>query len=91
MPPKTVEERLTELENKVAQLLGEKTAILGNEEAAQLPAWLHQWVGAFKDDPDFDAAMERGAEYRRSQPDAADEWDAIVAERVRSEKDNASA
>jgi hypothetical protein len=50
--------------------------------------WLQQWVGAFKDDPDFDAAMERGAEYRRSQLTAADEWDAIEAERARSDKHN---
>ena len=91
MPPKTVEERLAELEGKVAQLLGEKTEIPEHTQSAQLPAWLQQWVGAFKDDPDFDAAMERGAEYRRLQPTAADEWDAVEAERARAEKTHASA
>jgi hypothetical protein len=61
---RTVEERLSELEAKVARLLG--------DEAKTAP-WWEQWVGAFKNNPDYDAAMERGAEYRRSQPTAADE------------------
>jgi hypothetical protein len=91
MPPKTVEERLTELELKVAQLLGEKPTEAESVEPEALPAWLRQLVGAFKDDPDFDAAMERGAEYRRSQPTAADEWDAIEAERTHEIKSDASA
>ena len=39
--------------------------------------WWDKWFGAFKDDPDFDAAMEAGAEYRRSQPNAADNPEAF--------------
>ena len=91
VPPKTVEERLAELERKVAHLLGEETEIPEHTESPQLPAWLQQWVGAFKDDPDFESAMKRGAEYRRLQPTAADEWDAVEAERAQAEKSHASA
>jgi hypothetical protein len=72
----TVEERLTELEKKVARLLDEKS-----EPETQAP-WWEQWFGAFRNNPDFDAAMERGAEYRRSQPTAAEEYEAAQ----RSEK-----
>jgi hypothetical protein len=64
MANRTVEDRLSELEAKVARLLGEET---------QNVPWWEQWIGAFKENPDFDAAMERGADYRRSQPTAADE------------------
>ena len=66
----TVEERLSELEKKVARLYDEE------KKDKQSAPWWEQWFGAFKDNPDFDAAMERGAEYRRSQPTAADEQDA---------------
>ncbi|MDQ2686913.1 MAG: hypothetical protein M3Y28_03495 [Armatimonadota bacterium] len=70
MPTETIEARLTALEQKMERLLGD-------EPGAQAPAtWLAQWFGAFKDSPEFDAAMERGAAYRRSQPTAADEDDA---------------
>lgn len=63
----TLEERVTELEAKVARLSGEKS------EASREKPWWELWFGAFKDNPDFDAAMERGAEYRRSQPKASDD------------------
>ena len=67
MAATTIEERLSELEKKVALLLGD-------EQNAESPApWWEQWFGAFKDNADFDAAMERGVEFRRSQPTAADE------------------
>jgi hypothetical protein len=72
MAAPTIEERVSELEKKIARLLDEK-------EKAQNPApWWEQWFGAFKDNADFDAAMERGAEYRRSQPTAADECETDV-------------
>jgi hypothetical protein len=61
----TLEQRVTELEEKVARLTGET-------QAHEQP-WWDLWFGAFKDNADFDSAMERGAEYRRSQPTAADE------------------
>ena len=63
----TLEERVPEREEKVARLSGEKSAL---DPAKR---WWEQWFGAFKDNPDFDAAMERGAEYRRSQPKASDD------------------
>ena len=67
MTAPTIEERVSELEKKIALLLREK-------RNAENPApWWEQWFGAFKDNADFDAAMERGAAYRRSQPTAADE------------------
>ncbi len=73
MTTPTIEERLALLEQKVARLSGE--AAPEETAAPQIrPApWWEQWVGAFKDNPDFDAAMERGAEYRRSQPTAYEE------------------
>jgi hypothetical protein len=61
----TLEQRVAELEEKVALLSG--------QTAAEDKPWWEHWFGAFKDNADFDAAMERGAEYRRSQPTAADE------------------
>ncbi len=67
MATPTIEERLSELEKKVARLLSEEK----NTETSA--PWWEQWFGAFKNNADFDAAMERGAEYRRSQPTAADE------------------
>ncbi|HZP81531.1 MAG TPA: hypothetical protein VFB21_07835 [Chthonomonadaceae bacterium] len=67
MAAPSLEERVAELEKKVARLLDEKT------EKEKATPWWEQWFGAFKNNPDFDAAMERGAEYRRTQPTAADE------------------
>ena len=69
MPSQTIEDRLSELEAKVAQLLGEE------QEAKKPASWLDMHFGAFKDNPDYDAAMEAGTAYRRSQPTAADEYD----------------
>lgn len=46
------------------------------EEKSELqkpvPWWEHHF-GAFKDSPYYEEAMQLGAEYRRSQPTAADE------------------
>lgn len=71
MAAQSLDERLEALEERVADL--EKRA------PQKQPPWWEQWFGAFKDNPDFDAAMEKGAEYRRSQPTAADEIDASVS------------
>ena len=73
MPSQTVEERLSELETKVARLLGEEP------EVKKPASWLELHFGAFKDSPYYDSAMERGAEYRRSQPTAAEEWEKAEA------------
>ena len=72
MPSATVEERLADLEVKVTEL-NRKIATQAQEHVAP---WWEQWVGAFKDNPDFEAAMKRGADYRRSQPTAAEDYDA---------------
>ena len=66
--PTTIEERVAALEKEVAQLRHERAVTTDTKK----PWWdLH--FGAFKDSPAFDRAMEAGAEYRRSQPTAADE------------------
>ena len=65
----TLEQRVTELEEKVARLSGQTVE-------ADKP-WWELWFGAFKDDPTFDEAMRLGAEHRKSQPNAADSPDAL--------------
>lgn len=67
MPALTVEERLTELEEKVAQLLSKET------ETKKPAPWWEKHFGAFKDSPYYEEATRLGAEYRRSQPTADDE------------------
>jgi hypothetical protein len=67
MAASTLEERVSELEKKVARLLEEMT---GQEK--KVP-WWELWFGAFKDSSYYEEAMRLGAEYRRSQPTAADE------------------
>jgi len=67
MAAPTVEERLSRLEETVARLVQEKVGL-------QKPApWWERHIGAFKDSPYYEEAMRLGAEYRRSQPTAADE------------------
>jgi hypothetical protein len=62
-----LEERVSAVEAEIAALKAlAKTAAPENGSS-----WLDAWFGAFKDDPDFDAAMKRGEEYRRSQPEAS--------------------
>ena len=67
----TLEARVSALEAQVAQLLTEK-----QEDRVELP-WYERWKGAFQDDVLFDEAMQLGAEYRRSQPTAAEEIEAL--------------
>ena len=90
MPPKTLEERMTEIEKKVAYILGEKpeAAPEPKPDLEKLPVWLRKHIGAFKNDSYYEAAMQSGAAYRRSQPTGAEEWDALEAERVKAGKTN---
>ena len=67
MATATIEERLALLEEKVTQLLG------GQKKPTSDVPWWERRLGAFKDDPLYDEAARLGAEYRRSQPTAADE------------------
>lgn len=69
MASQTVEERLEQLESKVELLLTDKA------EKERCILWWERHFGAFKDSPHYDEAMRLGAEYRRSQPTAADECD----------------
>ena len=66
----TLEQRVSELERKVDRLLS------GRQED-KCP-WWERHLGAFKDDPDFEEAMRLGEEYRKSQPNPADNPDAIT-------------
>ena len=71
MATETLERRVRQLEEQVASLLEER-----HTGAAPLP-WWERHFGAFKDDPDFESAMQSAAEYRRSQPNPADSPDAL--------------
>ncbi|HLV81056.1 MAG TPA: hypothetical protein VKT32_12280 [Chthonomonadaceae bacterium] len=73
MASPTIEERVSELEKKVARLMEAKT-----EPQKPVP-WWERHVGAFKDSSYYAEAMRLGAEYRRSQPTAADEHDDDVS------------
>jgi len=66
----TIEERVSALESKVARLLGSRRG------AGAGPCW-ERVVGAFENDPLFDKVMKDVAEHRRSQPNAADDPDAL--------------
>lgn len=67
----TLEQRVSALEAQVAHLLADRTA--ANTEAP----WWRQRCGAFQGDELYDDAMRLGAEYRRSQPTAAEEIEAL--------------
>ena len=67
----TLEERVSTLEAQIARLLEKKPAA-----KTEIP-WYERWYGAFKDDEIYDSAMRLGEEYRRSQPTAADEIEAL--------------
>ena len=67
----TLEERVSVLEAQITQLLKEKQA------ANPHLLWYERWKGAFRNDEMYDEAMRLGAEYRRSQPTAAEEIEAL--------------
>ncbi len=67
-----LEKRLKTLEQKVEKLLHER------EDRKEEMPWWNQWFGAFRDNPDFDAAMQRGEEFRKSQPNAVDDPGAVI-------------
>ncbi len=70
MTDTTLEERVSALEAQVAHLLAEK-------QTANAEPWWQRRYGAFQDDEMYDEAMRLGAEYRRSQPTAAEEIEAL--------------
>ena len=67
----TLEDRVSALEAQVANLLADKSAA-----NIDTPWWQRRY-GAFQDDEMYDEAMRLGAEYRRSQPTAAEEIEAL--------------
>lgn len=67
----TLEDRVGALEAQVANLLADK-----KPADAKVPWWQRRF-GAFQDDEIYDSAMRLGAEYRRSQPTAAEEIEAL--------------
>ncbi len=67
----TLEDRVNALEAQVAHLMADKQA--ANTEVP----WWQQRYGAFQNDEMYDEAMRLGAEYRRSQPTAAEEIEAL--------------
>ena len=73
MAAMTVEERLTLLENEVNRLKQTASA----EGPAPKTPWWRAHVGIFENDPYFEAAMQKAAEYRKSQPTPADEIDDV--------------
>jgi hypothetical protein len=72
----TIEERLAALEKEVSQLKHHRALTSDNKKP-----WWEAHLGAFKDSPEYDAAMELAREYRQSQPTAADECDDDVSTR----------
>lgn len=67
----TLEDRVSALEAQVAHLMADKQAT-----KTEVP-WWQQHYGAFRDDEMYDEAMCLGAEYRHSQPTAAEEIEAL--------------
>lgn len=58
----TLEQRVEQLEKELDQL---KQQVQPKDEKFEQP-WWEKLVGAFADDPDFEAAVELGREYRQS-------------------------
>jgi hypothetical protein len=58
--PQTLEQRVEELEKKVAELSGEPARLTPKKD------W-RRTIGIFKDDSDFDEAVRLGREYREQQ------------------------
>ncbi len=64
----SLEERVAALEAEVARLKQGRATSSGRS----MP-WWERRLGAFKDEPLYEEAMQLGAEFRRSQPTPADD------------------
>jgi hypothetical protein len=58
----TLEQRVEQIEKELAQL---KQQVQSKDDQSEQP-WWEKIVGVFADDPDFEAAVELGREYRQS-------------------------
>lgn len=76
MAARTLEERMTAMEQEIARLKLELQAVKPQET---IP-WWQQISGVFKDCPEFDEAMRLGREWRESQRMDYDEDDAESTE-----------
>lgn len=64
----TLEERVRILEEKV-ECLSQRQETANTEQGRP---WWEKHVGAFRDNPMYEEAMQLASEYRRSQPTPAD-------------------
>lgn len=64
-----LEQRVSALEKEVREI---QLKMAGSAAAG---TWLHQMIGAFKDEPAFDEVAAYGREYRESQSHASDSGD----------------
>jgi hypothetical protein len=68
----TLEQRVEQLERELAQIKQQmQPTPQPSDQPSELP-WWEKIVGVFADDPDFEAAVELGREYRQSLKPIAD-------------------
>jgi hypothetical protein len=60
-PTPTLEQRIEQIEKELAQLKQQMQLTQQSDSP-----WWEKFVGAFADDPDFEAAVESGKQYRQS-------------------------
>lgn len=70
-----LEERVTEIDKRVAELEAEVSRLSRqtNDRALDETPWWKKIVGIYKDDPVFEEAMRLGREYREHQRQEEDE------------------
>jgi hypothetical protein len=66
-PTPTLEQRIEQVEKELAQLKQQMRSVQPSDSP-----WWEKFVGAFADDPDFEAAVESGQQYRQSLKPIAD-------------------
>ena len=69
MAAPSIEDRVAAVEQELAKLKRQ----LGSEHEAEGEPWWVRHAGGFRDNPNFEEATRLAAEYRRSQPTAADD------------------
>lgn len=64
---KTIEQRLENVERKLAKLKGEMKTLIPR------PNWISDICGTFKDDPEFDELLRLGREFREAEREKGSE------------------